>query len=494
MKQALGILFVILAVAGAAFATIYHPPVKYGEEVVIYFSVYDSNSPHAMYETAPAAADCDISKDGGVFGQTSNAPVDEGPTMSVTVTAGEMECKVAVLAIQDGDSPALYGDTCIVIPTFGNASALHVTDLDDAYLNIDLDNVTGTLDEAEIGANAIGASELATDAADEIADETWDEKLNGGGHRIKHSAADYVRKSSGGGDEIILEDGTAQAGTTNTITLEAGSETTDNIYHGCLIAINGGTGLGQSRSILAYNGTTLVATVDKDFVTAPSSDSEYIIYAGTGSIYSHEGTAQAGGASTIQLASTAEAINDIYNGYFIRTLSGTGSGQTRTISDYDGGTLTATVGTAWSPQPDATTVYAVVPGGHLVSDNPSPDPGLTAGDVYEVLTTYDVASVSDVNSTATGITLLATGTVATGGTASTFTLSTDFQATADAYEKGTGLLIQDADDNHWEMRAIESYTSGRVVTVKTPFTFTPTTSDVVRIPAVYLLKSKGRYN
>ena len=71
------------------------------------------------------------------------------------------------------------------------------------------------------------------------------------------------------------------------------------------------------------------------------------------------GTAQAGGASTITLAAGASATDDQYNGFAIKITSGTGVGQTRIISDYVGSTKVATVASAWSIQPDNTSVYQI---------------------------------------------------------------------------------------------------------------------------------------
>lgn len=74
--------------------------------------------------------------------------------------------------------------------------------------------------------------------------------------------------------------GTAQAGTTTSITLAvAGSSGVDNAYVGMPIAITGGTGSGQSNTIVAYNGTTKVATVAYPFTTAPGATSTYSISA-----------------------------------------------------------------------------------------------------------------------------------------------------------------------------------------------------------------------
>lgn len=71
------------------------------------------------------------------------------------------------------------------------------------------------------------------------------------------------------------------------------------------------------------------------------------------------GTATAGAASTITLAGGSSAVNSYYKGLIIRTTGGTGSGQSRYITGYVGSTKVATVDTAWSVQPDATTTYEI---------------------------------------------------------------------------------------------------------------------------------------
>jgi hypothetical protein len=74
----------------------------------------------------------------------------------------------------------------------------------------------------------------------------------------------------------------------------------------------------------------------------------------------HSGTAQAGGASTITLASGATATDDLYKGEMVKIYSGTGAGQVRVIIGYVGTTKVATVGRAWLVSPDATSIYAVM--------------------------------------------------------------------------------------------------------------------------------------
>jgi len=67
----------------------------------------------------------------------------------------------------------------------------------------------------------------------------------------------------------------AQAGTSTTLTLDAGASSTDGFYKGVLIRIIEGTGKGQSSTITAYNGTTKVATVSPAWTTIPDNSSVY---------------------------------------------------------------------------------------------------------------------------------------------------------------------------------------------------------------------------
>lgn len=70
------------------------------------------------------------------------------------------------------------------------------------------------------------------------------------------------------------------------------------------------------------------------------------------------GTMQAGSTSTTAvLATTSNAVDGDYVGMTLQTTGGTGNGQTRTITGYNGATRTATVSPAWTVTPDATTTY-----------------------------------------------------------------------------------------------------------------------------------------
>ncbi|MFM9438015.1 hypothetical protein ACFDR9_005118, partial [Janthinobacterium sp. CG_23.3] len=79
------------------------------------------------------------------------------------------------------------------------------------------------------------------------------------------------------------------------------------------------------------------------------------------------GTARASGNTTLTIAlalpsdtTTTSATDNAYSGMTIRTTGGTGAGQSRVVSSYNGGTAVATVASAWTTTPDATTTYTIV--------------------------------------------------------------------------------------------------------------------------------------
>lgn len=71
------------------------------------------------------------------------------------------------------------------------------------------------------------------------------------------------------------DSGTLQAGTSTTVTLKATASSTNDIYNGMYVNITGGTGSGQTRLIVDYNGTTKVATVGEAFTVTPDGTSTY---------------------------------------------------------------------------------------------------------------------------------------------------------------------------------------------------------------------------
>ncbi|GAA3406125.1 right-handed parallel beta-helix repeat-containing protein [Paenibacillus hodogayensis] len=80
--------------------------------------------------------------------------------------------------------------------------------------------------------------------------------------------------------------GAAVSGTGNTIVLAAGASTVSGEYNGMLITITGGTGIGQKRSIAAYNGANKTATCSTNWTIVPDTTSQYEIrYGSTNAIF-----------------------------------------------------------------------------------------------------------------------------------------------------------------------------------------------------------------
>lgn len=104
----------------------------------------------------------------------------------------------------------------------------------------------------------------------------------------------------------------------------------------------------------------ITATVSGSVVTFTADDpGEPWVVADYASDALSTGTAQSGGASTIQLAAGETYSDDEINGHVVVLTGGTGGGQWRFISDYTGATDTATVTPAWTTQPDATSTYEI---------------------------------------------------------------------------------------------------------------------------------------
>lgn len=164
---------------------------------------------------------------------------------------------------------------------------------------------------------------------------------------------------------MVMRINTAQTGAAGTITLDASASSVNDYYNDSLVAILTGTGADQVRRISDYVGSTKVASVSPNWNTNPDSTSVFaVLAAGQASVTSTEiltsGTAQAGASGTITLAAGASATSSLFVGLPIRITGGTGSGQARVITAYNGSTKVATVDWSWTTTPDNTSTYEIV--------------------------------------------------------------------------------------------------------------------------------------
>lgn len=85
--------------------------------------------------------------------------------------------------------------------------------------------------------------------------------------------------------------------------------------------------------------------------------------AGTDLMIIRSNTAQGGASNSITLDASAAATANAYRLTVVTIRSGTGAGQSRLISSYDGGTKAATVIEDWDIVPDNTSVFVITPFG-----------------------------------------------------------------------------------------------------------------------------------
>ena len=129
--------------------------------------------------------------------------------------------------------------------------------------------------------------------------------------------------------------------------------------------VRGATDATWTISDLAFDyvpryAFTLTETSPGTTLTPSSVTGNIQLTAGAATWHSgRSNTAQAGGSATITLDSGASSTDDIFNGSIIRTTGGTGSGQTRAISDYVGSSKVATVSVAWTTQPASDTTFTI---------------------------------------------------------------------------------------------------------------------------------------
>jgi hypothetical protein len=201
----------------------------------------------------------------------------------------------------------------------------------------------------------------------------WDEPLTGSTHNIATSSGRRLRELGG----YVVYAGTAvgNGNGVNQIELNGDASDVDGAYDPSLVSIVDGQGAGQSRLILEYDGTTRIATVDRNWKVQPNGTSDFVITGDPGREHVNEGLARGGTSNTITLNTLASGDDDIYIGQRIFIRSGKGEDQAGVIKSYDGANQIATLWHDWIVIPDNTTGYTMIPD-HIVSpsdiwDDPS---------------------------------------------------------------------------------------------------------------------------
>jgi hypothetical protein len=278
--------------------------------------------------------------------------------------------------------------TCYYIRPGANATVLNLVTqtvtgahTDGGFVEIDSTNMPGIyrLDLADaILASGVGTVQIMLQGAANMApavieiqldlvDDVWDEILTAAVHNINNSAGRRLRQVGG---FAIREDTAQGAGTgNNQIQLDTGASSDDGSYDPSVVTIISGTGTGQSRLILQYDGATRTATVDRNWKVNPDATSVFQILANPGREHVNEGLAQAGTPTTITLNTLASSVDNVYVGQAVFIRSGTGEDQIGLVESYDGITKIATMHDPWAITPDSTSGYVMLPFlSHLVTD------------------------------------------------------------------------------------------------------------------------------
>jgi hypothetical protein len=117
-----------------------------------------------------------------------------------------------------------------------------------------------------------GTQQFTTDALD----RTWDVILTGATHNINNSSGKRLRQVA----FTIFSEGTAQAGTANTLQLAAGAVTTDNQFVRAKVIITGGTGSEQEAIISDSTASTDTLTITPAWLVTPDATSTYEVMPG----------------------------------------------------------------------------------------------------------------------------------------------------------------------------------------------------------------------
>ena len=184
---------------------------KYGVSATVKFPLITRDAPDLKAGATFAAGDVKIIKDEGASANTTNLPADEGNgDYSLVITATEMQAARVSIMIADQTSPKVFEDQYLAIDSYGNASAQHEFDLDDANPDANVVSMAaGVITAAAIATGAVDADALATDAVTEIADGLLQRAISnvepGAAFRTLYGAiASLVNKREISGTNIVL--------------------------------------------------------------------------------------------------------------------------------------------------------------------------------------------------------------------------------------------------------------------------------------------------
>lgn len=244
------------------------------------------------------------------------------------------------------------------------------------------------------------------------------------------------------------------------------------------VLVSSGTGTGQislssgevTPTAASKTGYRLSATGVDDIWDEALSGHVAAGSTGAALFIVRSGAAQAGASTTITLDASASAVDDFYNDQAIYIVSGTGVGQGRIISDYNGTTKVATVST-WATTPDATSVFVIRPFGAI--------PGASAPTAAQVADAVWDEAMADHQTEGSFGTMLQSFHEGTAQAASSTSITLDAtgsSATTDFYRYSVIEIVSGTGAN--QSRQITAYNgTSKVATVDPAWTTTPSTDS-----------------
>ncbi len=236
-----------------------------------------------------------------------------------------------------------------IAATAANGFAINNTYAVFCTLAIDSQNPTGFIGSFDLKPVLANAEDSVCDAL-----------LTGSSHNIATSLGRRIREIGA----FAIESGTAQTGTSNSITLAAIANGTDGVYNRNLIVLTDNTGKGQTRTVVDYDGATKKVVVDRDWRVTPDNTTTYQIVPDDTPLTVDHGVARGGTSTTITIREYASSVNDAYLCNIVTIIAGKGRGQARLVSSYNGTTKVVTIcGDDWVEIPDTTSIYVMMPYG-----------------------------------------------------------------------------------------------------------------------------------
>jgi len=266
-------------------------PVKYGTATSLYTALFNLNTRTADADPTLASGDVKLSKDGGALTNLATLPdalPAAGRQVRIQLSVAETQCKIGFIEFIDQTATAEWDQQHVMFYTYGHPSAFDTSKFDCIRTST---AQTGAAGSITLDASASATNDLYIGCCIQVLSGTGVGQcrtiiLYVGSSKIAY--VDRVWATNPDNTSVfailpgkltadVVNTGLAQAGASTTITLATTAVATNNYYNTSFVTIISGTGLGQSREIYSYVGSTRVATVKTAWAVQPDNTSVYFV-------------------------------------------------------------------------------------------------------------------------------------------------------------------------------------------------------------------------